>query len=132
MNLCRRCTLALLVFSIILTFPVMSRAFNEWDKVAHFGVSGIFGAASETYLHYKTELKTPERIVYSTFLGIVPGIFKELYDDRNGESFDWGDMAANAGGALTGALISNYVNNKIQVDIDTKAKSAKISYKVEF
>ena len=39
-------------------------------------------------------------------------------------------MAANAGGALVGALISNYVNNKIEVRFDIKEKKAMVSYKI--
>lgn len=113
--------------------PFISHAFNEYDKVLHFGISGIFGAATESYLHYQTQLQTPERIAYATLIGIVPGILKELYDDRQRDnSFDWGDMAANAGGALTGAIISNCINNKIQLNHDPKSKKTTISYKVEF
>ena len=126
-------TLKVLIAVMLLVAPVSSFAFNEYDKVWHFSVSAVFGAASETYLHYNTKLETPPRIVYSTFLGIVPGIFKELYDDRQkNNQFDWGDMAANTGGAFVGALISNYVNNKIQVSIDYKGKGAKVAYRFEF
>ena len=126
-------TLKVLIAVMLLVAPVSSSAFNEYDKVWHFSVSAVFGAASETYLHYNTKLETPPRIVYSTFLGIVPGIFKELYDDRQkNNQFDWGDMAANTGGAFVGALISNYVNNKIQVSIDYKGKGAKVAYRFEF
>ena len=118
---------------IFFVFPASSYAFNEYDKVLHFSISSVFGAASETYLHHYTKIETPPRIIYSTFLGIVPGIFKELYDDgQKDQSFDWGDMAANTGGALVGALISNYVNNRIQVNIDNKNKSAKVIYRYEF
>ncbi|MCX5812832.1 MAG: hypothetical protein NT178_09855 [Proteobacteria bacterium] len=123
----------LLIAVMLFAVPASSFAFNEYDKIWHFSISGVFGAASETYLHYNTKLETPQRIACSTFLGIVPGIFKELYDDRQkNNSFDWGDMAANAGGALVGALISNYVNNKIQVSIDNNGKGAKVAYRFEF
>lgn len=57
--------------------------------------------------------------------GIVPGISKVLYGDRQRDnSFDWGDMAANGGGALGGALVSICVNNKIQLSIDSRWKAA--------
>lgn len=39
-------------------------------------------------------------------------------------------MAANTGGALVGALISNYVNNKISVRFDIKEKKATVLYKI--
>jgi uncharacterized protein YfiM (DUF2279 family) len=127
----KTCTVITLVALMLLCVSVSSHAFNEYDKVWHFSISAVFGAASETYLHYNTKLETPQRIVYSTFLGIVPGIFKELYDDRQKDNeFGWGDMAANAGGALVGALISNYVNNKIEVRFDIKEKKAMVSYKI--
>ena len=119
--------------SFVCAVPAITQAFKEYDKLLHFGISGIFGAAGESYLHSKSQLQTPERIVYGTLIGIVPGILKELYDDRQkDESFDWCDMAANAGGALSGAIISNYINNKIQLDYDPKTKKAGISYKAEF
>jgi uncharacterized protein YfiM (DUF2279 family) len=122
-----------LIVSMLFLIPTSSFAFNEYDKVWHFSVSAVFGAASETYLHYYTKIETPQRIVLGTFLGIIPGIAKELYDDsQRDNSFDWGDMAANAGGALVGALISNYVNNRIQVSIDNKGKGATVSYRFEF
>lgn len=129
----KRLTYVYITVVLLSVVPFSLCAFNEYDKVLHFSVSGVFGAASETYLHYNTKIETPKRIVFSTFLGIVPGIFKELYDDRQKDnSFDWGDMAANTGGALVGALISNYVNNKIQVSIDSKTKGAKVSYRLQF
>jgi len=128
-----RFVLGVAVAVMLFVAPVSSNAFNEYDKVLHFGVSGVFGAASETILHYNTNLNVPQRIASSTFLGIIPGIFKELYDDRQKDnSFDWGDMAANTGGAFVGAVISNYVNDKIQVSIDNNVKGAKVSYKFEF
>lgn len=124
---------AVLAAVVLFLVPVSSSAFNEYDKIWHFSVSAVFGAASETYLHYNTKLETPPRIICSTFLGIVPGIFKELYDDRQKDnSFDWGDMAANTGGAFVGAMISNYVNNKIQVSIDSKNKAVKVGYQFDF
>lgn len=41
-------------------------------------------------------------------------------------------MAANTGGAFVGALISNYVNNKIQISIDNNGRRAKVAYRFEF
>ncbi|OPY74149.1 MAG: lipoprotein [Syntrophorhabdus sp. PtaU1.Bin002] len=129
----KKLTSRLVIAALLFVAPASSFAFNEYDKIWHFSISSVFGAASETYLHYNTKLETPERIVYSTFLGIVPGVFKELYDDRQkNKSFDWGDMAANTGGALVGALISNYVNNRIQVSINSDGKGAKVAYQFEF
>ena len=123
----------MILFFMLFVIPVCCFAFNEYDKVWHFSVSSVFGAASETYLHYKTHIETPQRIVYSTLLGTVPGLLKEFYDDhKKNNQFDWGDMAANAGGAFVGAMISNYVNNRIQVSVDSKAKRARLSYVIEF
>jgi putative lipoprotein len=128
-KLASRLAIAVMLFAV----PASSFASNEYDKIWHFSISGVFGAASETYLHYNTKLETPRRIVFSTFPGIVPGIFKELYDARQkNNSFDWDDMAANIGGALVGALISNYVNNKFQVSLDNNRKVAKVTYRFEF
>jgi hypothetical protein len=41
-------------------------------------------------------------------------------------------MAANVAGALIGSVISNYINNKIQVNVVTERKKSKILLSCRF
>ena len=121
----------LLIFIIISTSN--KNAFAGDDKLLHFGVSSLFGAASESYLHYKTELKTSERIIWATTLGSIPGLAKELIDStKKGNHFSGSDMAANIAGAFFGALIGNLVNNIIQVKIDKKGDNKTITISLSY
>jgi hypothetical protein len=60
-------------------------------------------AAAETYVHYKTDLKAPSRVLLGTAVGSLPGLGKELTDSE----FSGSDMAADVCGAFLGALIAN-------------------------
>jgi len=104
------------------------------DRLKHFGVSSIFGAASESILHYKTNLNTSERIILGTALGSLPGLAKELVDStKEGNQFSGSDLAADIAGAFLGAVIANFFNNLIQIKIDTteenKVFAISLSYK---
>lgn len=104
------------------------------DKFKHFGVSFIFGAASESIFHYKTTLKTSERIILSTLLGSLPGLTKELIDStKKGNHFSGTDLAVDVGGAFLGAIAGNIFNKIIQIKIgttkDEKSASISLSYK---
>jgi len=100
----------------------------EDNKLLHFGISSVFGAASESYLHYTTKLKTSGRIILGTALGSAPGLAKEIIDStKKGNRFSGGDMAADIAGAFIGAVIGNFVNNIIQVKIEKKKDEKKIA-----
>ena len=123
----------LLIFIVISTSN--KNAYAGDDKLLHFGVSSLFGAASESYLHYKTDLNAPQRILWGTTLGTIPGLVKELIDStKKGNHFSGGDLAADIAGAFVGALIGNFVNNIIQVKIDKKGdnKTFTISLSYKF
>ena len=86
------------------------------DKLIHFGISVLFGAAGESHLHYATELNGNKRVFFGTILETLPGLFKELFDSAQmGYHFSGDDLAADVLGSFLGALLSNMVNNKIQV-----------------
>ncbi|MCJ7581676.1 MAG: hypothetical protein MUP98_14215 [Candidatus Aminicenantes bacterium] len=88
------------------------------DKIKHFGVSFLFGAAGESYLHYATELKGDSRVIFGTALGTLPGLFKEIVDSTEKDNrFSGGDFAADIFGSFCGAFLSNTVNNKIQMNV---------------
>jgi len=89
-----------------------SPAYAGDDTAQHFGFSAAFGYIAEDFIHNKVDTDG-ERIVYGTALGLVPGILKELTDDR----FDGSDMAANIAGAFIGSLIATRVNRNLVVNI---------------
>ena len=111
--------IVLLIYTTI--FPTQLSA--EGDKIKHFGISLLFGAAGESYLHYATDLEGDIRVFFGTALGTLPGLFKEVIDNtKEGNRFSGGDMAADILGSFCGALLSNVVNNKIHVNINLNKK----------
>lgn len=122
------------IFVFVLMTMSNQNAFAGNDNLKHFGVSFVFGAASESYLHHKTNLNAYERIILGTTLGALPGVTKELIDStRRGNHFSGSDLAADIAGALLGTVIGNFFNNMIQVETESskrkKAVLVSISYK---
>lgn len=116
---------------ILLLIPVSS--FASENFALHLGLSTIFGAAGESYLHYKTNLGTTERIVYGTIIGTVPGFAKEVIDSTQGDNYFSGEqMAADVLGAIVGSVIANAVNNKIQINIESRRKKVAVSLMYRF
>jgi uncharacterized protein YfiM (DUF2279 family) len=126
------------IFVSILLFFIFILAANKNasaadDKLLHFGVSSLFGAASESYLHYKTNLKTPGRLIWGTTLGSIPGLAKEIIDSTKKDNhFSGGDMAADIGGAFVGALVANIFNNAIQVKIEKKEQEKMVVFSISY
>jgi len=82
------------------------------NSAKHYGISAVFGFASETIIHKNfTELNDFEKISYATVIGTLPGLAKEINDDK----FSNEDLAFDALGALTGAVLSNYLNNNTSI-----------------
>ena len=108
-------------------------AYGGDDKLKHFGVSSLFGAASESILHYKTKLKTPERIILGTTLGSLPGLAKELIDStKAGNQFSGSDLAVDIAGAFLGSVVANFFNNLIQIKIDKTEENKSISISLSY
>jgi len=126
------------IFIWILLFLIVISAANKNtsaadNKLLHFGVSSVFGAASESYLHYKTNLKTPGRLIWGTTLGTIPGLAKEIIDSTKKDNyFSGSDMAANIAGAFAGALVANIFNNAIQVKIEKKEEEKMIVFSISY
>ena len=100
-------------------FPC-ANSFAFDDKIAHFGLSALFGAGAETILHYRTDFEDVERVALGTLLGSVPGLAKEIIDSQeDGNEFSGSDLTADVAGAFSGALLSNLFNNAIQVRIES-------------
>jgi len=119
------------ILAISLILPVVSFAGD--DEAAHFGLSAIFGAAAESFVHYNTQSGTAARIMYGTLLGSLPGLAKELHDGSQEDNhFSGSDMAANVAGALVGSVIANLVNDRIQVSINPEQKKVSLALLYKF
>ena len=102
---------------------------GDSNSVKHYGFSAIFGFTSETIIHKNfTSLNDIEKVAYGTLLGSTPGLIKELTDDE----FSNEDMAFNVAGALTGALLSDYLNNNTSIFVthneEQKATKVNLAY----
>lgn len=118
------------IYLVLILFFILfhSQAFAN-DELAHFGISLIFGAVSETYLHYETDYKTAGRIIGGTILGTIPGLAKEINDSmQENNHFSGTDMSANIAGAFAGSVISYLINTKIEVTLDSRKQKATISF----
>ena len=126
----KHCFIAL-ILGIFLMIPAVS--FADGSEGLHFGISVIFGAAGESYVHYKTQSGTAERIMYGTVLGSLPGFAKELIDSSNKDNhFSGSDMAANVAGAFVGSVIANLINHKIQASFDSEQKKISLALLYKF
>ena len=104
---------------------------GDSNSAKHYGFSAVFGFTSETIIHKNfSQLGDIEKVSYATILGSTPGLIKELTDDK----FSNEDMAFNVAGALTGALLSNYLNNNTSIFIshNEEEKSTKINLAYNF
>lgn len=108
--------------AVLFSLPYANSAAVD-DKTAHFGLSALFGAGAETYLHYRSEFEDVEKVALGTLLGSVPGLAKEIIDSQeDGNEFSGRDLAADVAGAFSGALLSNLFNNAIQLRIESAAR----------
>jgi hypothetical protein len=124
--------LKIIIIIILLLIPFSSFA-SDRNTGLHLGLSSIFGAASESYFHYKTNIGTTERIIYATTLGSVPGLAKEVLDSRKEDNhFSGSDMAANVAGAFIGSVIANFINNRIHISVDKQRKKATVFLSYSF
>jgi hypothetical protein len=118
------------IISICMIIPAVSHADSETDAL-HFGLSAVFGAATESYFHYKTKAGTAERIIYGTVLGSLPGLGKEIADGSQEDNhFSGRSYAIDVAGAFVGAVLANLVNESIRVSADVEQK--KVSMSVTF
>ncbi len=98
---------------------------EDSNSAKHYGISAAFGFASETVIHkYYSELNDFEKISYATVVGTLPGLAKEFNDDK----FSNEDLAFDALGALTGAVLANYLNNNTSIFVShsEENKSTKV------
>lgn len=101
------------------------------NSAKHYGLSAVFGFASETVIHKNfTQLSNFEKISYATIVGSTPGLIKEINDDK----FSNEDLAFDIFGALSGAVLSNYLNNNTSIFIshNSEKESTKINLAYNF
>ena len=126
-----RYCLAAFLLTISLMIPAGSSA--DDNQGLHFGLSAIFGAAGESFVHYKTQSGTAKRIIYGTALGSLPGLAKEVIDgSKEDNHFSGEDMAANVAGAFVGSVIANIVNNRIQLSFNVRQKRVSLALLYQF
>ena len=112
------------------TLAILNLNAADSNSIKHFGFSAVFGIASETILHKNyTQLDDIETISYATAIASLPGLAKELTDDK----FSNEDMVFNVLGALSGAVFSNYLNNNTSLFVahnkEEKSSQIKLAYK---
>ena len=119
------------IFLATIILVIVGANAADSNSAKHYGFSAVFGFTSETLIHKNfTSLNDIERVSYATILGSTPGLIKELTDDK----FSNEDMAFNIAGALTGALLSNYLNNNTSIFIshNEEEKATKINLAYNF
>lgn len=112
MKLIRKAAVALLPLAFVANASAL-----ESDKVKHLGVSFALGVAGEQLASRYTDANP---VLVGAALGFVPGLLKEIADERRKgparpEGFSGKDLAADAVGAVAGALVSNLVSERFAV-----------------
>ncbi len=120
MNKISRQVLCLLFAILIMLFFLTERAFAIGDPERHFLISFPFGYVADMYLYRHTDLKTPHRIFWATTLGTIPGFIKEIKDEFETSYYTYfnkDDLAADAVGALAGAVVSSSINRLMHIKV---------------
>lgn len=106
----------------ILTLGLFSTvALNAADNnsLKHYGISVLLGGAAETVIHKQyMQWDDVDKVAAATAIGTIPGLAKELTDDH----FSTSDLAFDVAGALTGAILSNYLNNNTTIFVSKEEK----------
>lgn len=94
----------------------------EADKVAHFSSGAGYGLVAGTVLyHYAEQMEPVERMVASTGLGLIPGTVYEIYNEFSPHNhFSWGDLLADALGAVTGSVAAELINGQFWISASGK------------
>jgi uncharacterized protein YfiM (DUF2279 family) len=103
------------------------------DKIKHLEVSTFLGYTGETLLHKYSQLPDKKKVLYAVGAAFAVGVGKELYDEEDYGGFSIKDLIPDLFGAVTGAIVSNYLNKnyflKIEHKSDKKISKISIAYK---
>jgi uncharacterized protein YfiM (DUF2279 family) len=102
---------------------------SESDKQKHFTLSSLIAIGTNQYLYHNTNLSTQKRIGYTILLSNIPGVVKELHDDRKpNNKFDKEDIQANFLGSLLGVALSESFSY-FYFDVSNKKQYLSFKYK---
>ena len=104
------------IILVLLLLPTPAFA-TDPSLYPHFWTGSVCGLAADTVLyHYAEHMGPVERTLASTGLGLVPGIINEIVDEYIiDDHFGWDDVAADALGALTGAIAAELINGQLWI-----------------
>lgn len=112
----------ILLLALFFLIPVSSFAGDDKNFGLHFGLSAILGGVSESLIHHNTDLEAKKRIIYGTAIGTFPGLVKEISDSNISET----DMAGNVLGAFVGAIVANYINERLLMSINKQGDKTSV------
>ncbi len=78
------------------------------DKAYHFAASAAIQSVAHGVLRTSNDYRTASGVAGLTTLTV--GISKEIYDRADGRYFSWRDLAADAAGGVTGAVVVRQVD----------------------
>ncbi len=104
----------IIVVLMILAAPAFAL---EPDIETHFATGAVYGFAFGTIVYHVSEQMGPvKRTLTSAGLGLAPGLAWEIKDEfEKGNHFGWDDLAADAVGALTGAIMAELINGQLWI-----------------
>ena len=120
-----------LFFIVLLSSLLFSDSMDfTTDKKKHLGASFLIGTATGMYMEYNYKQNSySENLLIGTSLAMVPGILKEISDERKANNhFSGSDLAYDFVGSLLGNIVGNYISENLFVD----AKNKQIAYNVKF
>ena len=91
------------------------------DKYKHLKVSTALGYTGETLLHKYSKLSNKKKVLYAVGAALAIGVGKELYDQADYGGFSTKDLVPDLFGAVSGAIISNYLNKNYFLQIEHKS-----------
>jgi putative lipoprotein len=113
------------VLAALVIVPVEAQV-DPWlgpDKALHFGASAALTGAGYAVGVTLTESR-PLRVVLGVSVGVAAGVSKELYDAAGGGDPSARDLAWDALGVVTGALVAYAIDRLVSDDAPTRTSSS--------